>query len=126
MTSTLATTTTQETEALTAWEGLAERIALASQEDAHKQFDYLVDWDNKQARSWIAQLRRIKGSIERARKDAKAIHLERGRAVDETAKLLESTVQGLIEPHQAALDAIAATEQARIDRHRAEIGRAHV
>jgi len=123
MTSAITTTTTQETDALTIWEGLAERIAVASQEDSTKEFNYRHDWDSKQARSWVASLRRIKGSIERARKDAKAVHLERGRAVDETAKLLEATVQGLIEPHQSALDAIAAEEQARIDRHRAVLDR---
>jgi hypothetical protein len=104
--------------ALTAWEGLAHRIAAAEQESATKTFDYDDKHDLAAARSWVASLRRIKGSIERARKDAKAIHLERGRAVDDTAKTLESSVAGLIQPHEDAINRIEAIEQARVDGHR--------
>lgn len=108
----------QEAKALTAWEGLAHRIAAAEQESATKTFDYDDKHDLAAARSWVASLRRIKGSIERARKDAKSIHLERGRAVDSTAKTLESSVAGLIQPHEDAINRIEAIEQARVDGHR--------
>jgi hypothetical protein len=104
--------------ALTEWEGLTNRIAAAEQESATKTFDYSNKHERAAARSWIASLRRIKGSIERARKDAKAVHLERGRAVDSTAKTLEQSVAGLIEPHQDAINRIEAIEQARVDAHR--------
>jgi hypothetical protein len=118
MTSTSITPPAAETTALSKWEALASDIAIASEQAEHKVFNYRDKWDNKAARSWIAELRRLKGGIERARKDAKAIHLERGRAVDETAKTLEASVQGLIEPHERELKAIEAEEQARIDAHK--------
>jgi DNA repair exonuclease SbcCD ATPase subunit len=112
-----------ETSALTRWDALAADIAYASEQAEGKEFNYRDKWDNKQARSWVAQLRKLKGKIERARKDAKAVHLERGRAVDETAKLLEASVQGLIEPHERELKALEAEEQSRIDAHKAVLER---
>lgn len=114
---------TAETSALTRWDALAADIAYASEQSEGKEFDYRDKWDNKQARSWVAQLRKIKGKIERARKDAKAVHLDRGKAVDEAAKLLESSVQGLIEPHERELKVLEAEEQARIDGHKAVLQR---
>ena len=112
-----------ETSALTRWDALAADIAYASEQAEGKEFDYRDKWDNKQARSWVAQLRKIKGKIERARKDAKAVHLDRGKAVDEAAKLLEASVQGLIEPHERELKVLEAEEQARIDGHKAVLQR---
>jgi hypothetical protein len=112
-----------ETTAISRWEALAFRIAEAEEKAPAKKFDYRDEWDNKAARSWVHELRGIKGSIERCRKEAKAVHLERGRAVDDNAKLLESAVQGLIEPHETAIKAIEAEEQARIDAHRAVLDR---
>jgi len=112
-----------EAEAITRWEALAHQIAQASQEAEGKVFDYRTPVDNKAARSYIASLRRLKGGIERARKDAKAVHLERGREVDNTAKTLEGAVQGLIKPHQDELDKIAAEEEFRIAQHRAVLDR---
>jgi colicin import membrane protein len=120
---TTAIVATPELTPLDRFEALALRIASAEQEAFVKQFDYRDKYDNKRARSWIYELRQIKGSIERARKEAKAVHLERGRAVDEQAKLLEASVQGLIEPHQSAIDEIEAEEQARIDGHKAVLER---
>lgn len=117
-TQTAALATQGETTALSKWEALASDIAIASEQAEHKVFNYRDKWENKAARSWVAELRRLKGGIERARKDAKAIHLERGRAVDETAKTLEAAVQGLIEPHEREIKALEAEEQARIDSHR--------
>lgn len=113
-----------EAAAISRWEALAHDIAIASERAmAMPAFNYRDTYDNKAARSWVAQLRRLKGQIERARKDAKSVHLERGRAVDETAKTLEAAVQGLIEPHELQLEALKAEEQARIDGHRAVLDR---
>lgn len=109
--------------ALTRWDSLAIKIAEVTEESEAKDFNYRDRYDNKAARSWVARLRRLKGDIERARKDAKAVHLERGRAVDATAKTLEEAVEGLITPHQLAIDAIDAEDQARIDGHRAVLAR---
>ena len=113
----------QETSALSRWDALAAEIAIASQQADGRSFDYHDQWGNKEARSYVAGLRRLKGKIERARKDAKAVHLERGRAVDATAKTLEAAVQGLIEPHEDALNAIAAAEEFRIAQHRMVLDR---
>jgi DNA repair exonuclease SbcCD ATPase subunit len=118
-----AIVSTGETTAISRWEALAFRIAEAEDKAPTKQFNYRDEWDNKAARSWVHELRGIKGSIERCRKEAKAVHLERGRAVDDSAKLLEAAVQGLIEPHETAIKAIEAEEQARIDAHRAVLDR---
>jgi colicin import membrane protein len=112
-----------ETTALTRWESLAANIAMASQDAEGRVYNYRDKHDNKAARSWVAQLRRLKGGIERARKDAKAVHLERGRAIDEAAKTLESAVVGLIEPHETAIKLIEAEEQARVDAHKAMLDR---
>jgi hypothetical protein len=107
-----------EVRALTAWESLAHVIAEAEAEAPSKVFDYSDPWDMKSARSWVARLRRIKGSIERARKDAKSVHQERGRVVDSMAKTLEASVAGLIAPHDKAIKAIEAIEAERIAGHR--------
>ena len=112
-----------EAQAISRWDAIACDIAIAEEAAATKRFDYRDSWDNKQARSYIHGLRLLKGKIERARKDAKAVHLERGKAVDENAKLLEASVQGLIEPHETAIKEIEAEEQARIDAHRAVLDR---
>jgi hypothetical protein len=112
-----------EAQAISRWEAIACDIAIAEEAAATKRFDYRDSWDNKQARSYVHGLRLLKGKIERARKDAKAVHLERGKAVDENAKLLEASVQGLIEPHETAIKAIEAEEEARIEAHRAVLDR---
>jgi hypothetical protein len=112
-----------ETSALTRWEALAADVAIASDQAKEKQFDYRDKRENIRARSWVAQLRKLKGAIERARKEAKAVHLERGRAVDDAAKQLEKSVQGLIEPHERELTALEAEEQDRIHAHTAVLER---
>jgi hypothetical protein len=108
-----------ETQAISRWEAIAHDIAIAGEKAPTQVFDYRDKWDNKQARSFVHELRQLKGKIERARKDAKAVHLQRGKSVDETAKTLEAAVQGMIEPHETAIKALEAEEQARIDAHRA-------
>lgn len=112
-----------EVTALSKWDAIAANIAIATEESQEKTFDYRDKKQNKEARSWVAGLRRLKGDIERARKDAKAVHIQRGKAVDETAKLLEASVQGLIEPHEQEIKALEAEEEARISIHKAVLGR---
>jgi hypothetical protein len=112
-----------ETTAISRWEAIACDIAIASETAATKVFDYRDKVGNKLARSWIRQLQVLNGAIEVCRVDAKAVHLERGRNVDETARTLKAAVAGMIEPHQAAIKAIEAEEQARIDAHRAVLDR---
>jgi hypothetical protein len=122
-TSSLALTPQSEVSAIDRWEALASDIVIATQEDALTEFDYRNSEDNKRARSWVASLRKLKGKIERARKDAKAVHLERGRQVDSVAKALEADVLALIERHDQSLKALEAEERKRIERHRATLDR---
>ena len=112
-----------EAQAITRWDALACQIAQATQEAEGKVFHYRVPVDAKACRSYLAGLRRLKGKIEQARKDAKAVHLERGREVDSIARTLEAGIQGLIDPHQEELDKIAAEEKFRIAQHRAVLDR---
>lgn len=108
---------------LTRWEALAAEIATVTQESDCKKFDYRDATGSEGARSWIWKLRKLKGRIEKARKEAKSVHLERGRAVDEAAKTLEKAVLGLIEPHEKAIEAVEAEERSRIEVHRAVLDR---
>ena len=108
---------------LTRWEALAAEIATVTQESDCKKFNYRDTTGSESARSWIWKLRKLKGRIEKARKEAKSVHLERGRAVDEAAKTLEKAVLGLIEPHEKAIEAIEAEERSRIEAHRTMLDR---
>lgn len=113
-----------QTQALDRWEALAIRVAVATEEaEALPPFDYHDKLEAKACRSHCAKLRRIKGDIERARKEAKAVHLERGRAVDDGAKTLAGAIDALIEPHEQALRAIEDAEAARVQRHQAVIAK---
>lgn len=107
-----------EIKVLSRWDAIAADIAMATEESCEKIFDYTDKEGNKQARSWVASLRKLNSKIEKARKNAKSIHLERGRKVDETAKMLKKAVEGLIDPHQKELEAIERKEQERIAAHR--------
>lgn len=110
-----------ETTALTRWEALQSQIAIAQDEAKDAEFDYEARAGNREARSYIARLRRLRADIERCRKDAKALHVERGRAVDQQAKALEASVLDLIAPHEHALEAIERREQQRVAAHRSAI-----
>lgn len=113
----------QQAEAISRFEALQHDIAIATEESLTKHFDYESKQGNKRARSWIAELRKIKASIERARKAAKDVHLQRGKAVDAAAKELEKDVLALIEPHDKEIKAIEAKEEARVAAHRAVLDR---
>ena len=81
---------------------------------AVESFSYETPDGNKAARSYIFQLRKLRGRIESRRKDAKSYALAYGKRVDQQAKELTAQVDELIAPHQAAIDAIAQREAARI------------
>lgn len=77
-------------------------------------FDYASPKGSRDARSFIFNLRKLKGRIESARVDAKAYAVAYGRKVDEQAKSLKGEVDALIEPHQSRLDEIARNEAERV------------
>lgn len=111
MTSALATA--NETIVISQYDVLIGDIQEARQ-TAVPSFEYETSEGNKAARSYIFQLRKLRGRIESGRKDAKSYALAYGKRVDEQAKELTAQVDELIAPHQAAIDAIAQREAARI------------
>lgn len=82
-------------------------------------FDYATPKGNKEARSHIFSLRKVKGSLESARKEAKA--LDYGRLVDSKAKEIEAEIEGLIEAHDKPLREIEQREAERIAAIKARI-----
>lgn len=76
-------------------------------------FDYADPAGNKAARSQIATVRKVKGSLEKTRKEAKAGALEYGRKVDSTAKAIEEQLQEMIDLHETPIKEIEAKEEAR-------------
>jgi hypothetical protein len=103
---------------ITQYEALTSDIEIAK-EQAVASFEYTDPKGEKAARSYIANLRKIRSRIESARKEAKSYALQYGRAVDAQAKELESEILGLIKPHQQALDELAQREKDRVAGHQA-------
>jgi hypothetical protein len=102
---------------ITQYDALVADIQIASQA-AIESFNYEDRKGNKAARSYVFNLRKLRSRIDAARKDAKAYSLAYGRQVDTRAKELADQVTALIEPHQAALDAIDQREAERVAAHR--------
>jgi len=80
-------------------------------------FDYESKDGNKDARSHVAKLRKVKASIERARKEAKADALEYGRKVDAEAKKHSDRIVDMIELHDKPLREI----KERFDRKKSNL-----
>lgn len=99
------------------YEALEGKIAEAVAVDAKAEFNYRDPIGNKQARSYVSELRTLRADIGRAHKDAKAVALEYGRRVDAVKKELEAKVTPLIERHASVLDAIKQEEDDRIAAH---------
>lgn len=111
MTATL--TTANEPIVITQYQVLLDDIKEA-QQTAKDSFEYDSKEGNKAARSYIFQLRKLRGRIESERKEAKSYALAYGKRVDEQAKELMAQVDELILPHQEAIDAIARREAERV------------
>lgn len=84
-------------------------------------FDYESPKGNKEARSHIFSIRKVKAALEQARKDAKARALEYGRLVDSKAKEIASELEAMIELHDKPLREIEEKEKARIAEHERQI-----
>lgn len=76
-------------------------------------FDYTDPVGNKAARSQIATVKKVKGSLEKTRKSAKAASLEFGRKLDSTARGIEEQLQEMIDMHEVPLKEIEAKEERR-------------
>lgn len=98
--------------ALAVFSPFDKQIAELKQKNA-VVFDYNDPAGNKAARSQIATIRKVKGSLEKTRKEAKAGALEYGRKVDSTAKAIEEQLQEMIDLHEKPIKEIEAKEEAR-------------
>ncbi len=105
------------------YEAIKNNIIIAEKESAGLTFNYRDPKENTAARSRVFGLRKIKGQIEKARKEAKAYALDYGRRVDTAAAELETKVEALILPHETEIKKIDAEEAARKAKHQAVIHR---
>lgn len=121
MTATLAKT--EQPIVITQYEALENQIQIAKQEAEGKTFKYDDPKGNKEARSYIYTLRKLRSSVDAARKEAKSYVLEYGRGVDAMARTLEEQVTALIEPHEAEIKALEEKEAQRIAGHREVISK---
>ena len=94
---------------------VAATLAEYKAENEKLVFDYRDPEGEKQARSHIANLRKVKTKISDVHKEAKADALAFGRALDGKKRELIGEVDGMIAVHKDPLDAIEAEKQAIID-----------
>jgi hypothetical protein len=106
---------------ITQYEKIKTDIAILAQEDKDAVFQYREPKGNALARSHVFKMRKVRGEIERARKEAKAYALAYGKRVDGAAAELESQVDALIKRHQDQIDAIENEERDRKAKHQAVI-----
>lgn len=95
-------------------------IDTQKEEASTKAFDYATKEGNREARSYVHGLRKIKAEIEATRKKEKAESLEYGKRVDEQAKLLQGQLEELMLPHTKELERL---EQLELERKQALIER---
>lgn len=77
-------------------------------------FDYESEKGNKEARSYVANLRKSKTAVDEARKKEKESSLNYGRRVDSEAKEIISQIDSLIDKHAKVLEEIKQREENRV------------
>jgi uncharacterized membrane protein len=105
----------------TGFKDIRETLDELAEQSDNLVFDYESEKGEKDARSWIAKLRRVNGTINKVHKVVKADVLERGRAIDSVKRDLLGRVAKMIEVHQEPLDAKANREKERIAKIDSEI-----
>jgi murein DD-endopeptidase MepM/ murein hydrolase activator NlpD len=95
------------------FEKLAEQAEAAVQKDQEVHFDYADPKQNKDARSYVYELRRQKSEVEKTRKEKTASLLERKRAIDARAKAVMEPLQGVIDRHATEITRVEEAEKAR-------------
>lgn len=100
---------------------LAEEVATLKLQDQAAKFDYATKDGNREARSYIHSLRKVKARIEEIRKAEKAESLAYGKRVDEQAKTLASTIEAMIEAHDQPLRELEARELERVQALKARV-----
>ena len=106
--------TTETLDALAPYAPIKADIAKFKKENATLVFDYESAKGNKLARSHVAQLRTLKGEIERKRVALKAEALAFGKKVDGAAREMTGEVEQMIEVHAKPLADIEAREAAKL------------
>jgi len=92
----------------------AELAKLAEDNDK-AVFDYEDPKGQRMARSHIYQFRKLKGDVERRRKELKADVLDRGRLIDGMAKSIVQQIEDMIDVHEQPLLEIEQREKDRVE-----------
>ena len=106
---------------LVVFSDLDRQLAELRDFDASRSFDYRNAKDNEAARSHVYKLRRTKTAIDTARKNATKPLRERIDAINAEGKRLIGEVEGLIQPHQAAIEQVEREEAERQERLQAAV-----
>ena len=104
-----------KTTELAMFDEVASIIAEYKAENEMLVFDYADPQGEKDARSHIAKLRKVKTKVSEIHKDAKAEALAFGRRLDAKKNEYNGEVEKMIAYHKDPLDKIAAEKQAVID-----------
>lgn len=100
---------------LAVFDEVAATIAEWKAENVKLAFAYDTPQGEKDARSHIAKLRKVKTKVSEIHKEAKAEALAFGRRLDAKKNEYNGEVDGMIKVHKDPLDAIEAEKQALID-----------
>ncbi len=84
-------------------------------------FDYGTPRGNRDARSHVHALRKVRAALDAARKEEKAESLKYGRLVDEQAKVIKVELDEMIDLHAKPLQEIEDREEERIEQHKANL-----
>ncbi len=106
---------TTETTELAVFDAVTATLAEAKAENEKLVFDYADPEGEKEARSHISKLRKVKTKISDVHKEAKAESRAFGLKLDGKKNELTAEVEGMIAVHKDPLDAIQAEKQAIID-----------
>ena len=101
-------------EAVAEFRPYMQELAKLKEENKNLLFDYRSKAGNKDARSYIAKLRKTKTPINELHKELKADILVRGRKLDAQKNELIEQIDEMIDVHQAEIDKIEAEEAERV------------
>ncbi len=99
---------------LALFDASAKMLEEAKAKNANLVFDYEDLQGNKDARSWVAVLRKLKSPINAAHKEAKAAVLRKGRLIDAEKNKYMTVLESMIDFHDKPIKEIAEREAARI------------
>ena len=104
----------QDGKEIAAYSPIIGQLAEIKKNNASIVFDYEDAADNKKARSYVHQLRKLKALTDKERKAAKAESLAYGRRVDAEAKTITVEIEEMIAVHAEPLAEIEQREALRV------------